>query len=299
MKKRITRYVLVSLIIIIVGLFYFHEYVPATCPTQPDTVTFLDNVEAHYFNGQAYRLQFALEAQDTVAIRAIVAHLIASRNVNNDSLIGYGLNYEFDVFQDGSVNPVGHEYTYTNGRVLGELARALQLDIWSAEEYDAIRSTIYQVVQAVNDTAWDESGYYRYSHAPTDIDHVLNVNAIWIGTQQYILANTDIGTQAERQLWQERNTQGIMNLLYIMPRNPLTVYRTGHPILNDLDHQAAQLRYLEVYRDNGGWLPYGAQDAIDSLYAYQHGESWYVRPDYNQCLVNTWHVDYTLQILTR
>lgn len=286
-------YTLLSLMIIM-GLLIYHRITPPVCTSvseQPSDYSRLNHIN--------YVLDTAIDNQQVEVIRDIVLYFVQSKDMDADGLIGYGLATEFDAFSDGSVNPVNHEYTVTNGVITLQLARALQLDIWSADEYDAIRSTIYQVVQAVNDTAWHESGYYRYSHAPTDIDHVLNVNAIWIGTQQYILANTDIGTQAERQLWQDRNTQGIMNLLYIMPRNPLTVYRTGHPILNDLDHQAAQLRYLEIYRDNGGWLPYGAQDAIDSLYAYQHGESWYIHPDYQRCLLNRWHVEYTLQILAK
>lgn len=276
------------------GLFAFQIAQPPTCNAISEQSS--DYSRLNHIN---YVLESAINDSNTPIIRDIVTYFIQNRDMDNDGLIGYGLPTEFDAFSDGSLNPANHEYTVTNGVIALQLARALQLDIWSEGEYEAIQDTIYQVVQAVNDTAWNEAGFYRYSHAPTDVDHVLNVNAIWIGTQQYILHNTDIGTDSERQLWQERNQRGIMVMLYIMPDNPLTVYRAGDGMLNDATHQAAQLRYLEMYRDNGGWLPYSIEDALDSLYEYQHNGYWYVRPDYQQCLANTWHIDLTIDRFTQ
>lgn len=125
--------------------------------------------------------------------RDAAAWLMENRDMDADGLIGWGLSFEWDAFQDGSTNPADWPYTITTTLAIQGL---LDLhDVTADANLIGIALEATRTMLAHAFTQMEGAAWFHYSPSEFDDYDVYNVSAMMLGQLQRLVLHEPI--------WQE------------------------------------------------------------------------------------------------
>lgn len=192
--------------------------------------------------------------------------LMENRDMDADGLIGWGLSFEWDAFQDGSTNPADWPYTITTALAIQGL---LDLHDVTADAnligvaLEATRTMLAHAFTLMEGAAW-----FHYSPSEFDDHDVYNVSAMMLGQLQRLVLHEPV--------WQEyadlvaahllaarlEDQSGRTHWMYSAPGAP------GDHRENDLVHAAYIVQGLSDYVRFGGTHEVDVQALYESLEAF-------------------------------
>lgn len=234
----------------------------------------------------AYGLFVSAFTADQMLVPAKMAAdwLVDNQDLDGDGLAGWGLPFEWDAFNDGSINAAHTVYGITTAIAVQGL-----LDFYEATHDLKYLNTAVSALEAYAPER-THYGSFHYSKAPTDRSPVHNVTAMLMG--QYARASR----LSNNKSFQEIATDSYSYLMSLAHHDEHIGlwwnYVDGHSKKNDLVHASYMVR---------GLIDYGAPDeilskSISHLKRFARKESVYDHVDADEWQARSWGVGAALQV---
>lgn len=232
---------------------------------------------------QAETLAFVLKSEAILGrvssrSRNCISRLLALSDLDLDGISGWGIDFSWDAFGDGSINDRNQVYLVTNAIVLDGLLMALQAGIVEDDHIDRVRTV---VVSALLDsmksfTKTGNGGYFWYSNTINDAINVPNVSAYLAGiAMKAINSHNDWFTPEQKALILDNVDRSVRTLLtkvrYAGDGAPYWAYvDENFTSPNDLVHHGYTVLGLWTYQTFGGAvaLPFEATVLAKSFHSF-------------------------------
>lgn len=212
-------------------------------------------------------------------IEEALGYLLEHKDDDQDGIPGWGLNFAWDAFGDGSVNSAATAYTIDTAFILESLLEAHGLSFISAAHKQQMKDLFYALAIGWPQSFFSlsaEGGYFWYSSNPADNVYVANVSSMFSGALARLIAeHPDLFVQTELDNLRNLLQASAKMLMDTRSSDGLTWrYSSQVSIPNDLLHQVYTLTGL-LYMKQFLSLPEVTFDggaAVESLMSYYDGE---------------------------
>lgn len=254
--------VLAPLLVVVIGievtarvgdLDSYDRLLPAVLVTSEDPI--FGPGEHEYATTYGLVLEAAVAAGD-----AETADMARSWLQDDELPGGWGMEWTWDPYTDGSLTPAGTPFAITTAIAIDGLLEA-GID---AEQADRIGSILVGWAR----DAWTD-GYFWYSRAPQDAIDTPNVNGMLAGAAATFLhAHPDALPAADAALLRQRVERSLDRLAASRDAQLRWAYSARQPIVNDLAHHIYVLWGGERARDAGFDVAWTREEAVASVDAY-------------------------------
>lgn len=194
-------------------------------------------------------------AYDTGRIEKMVQWIIQNQDNNGDGEIGWGLNFAWDAFSDGSENPKDHVYAIETVDVLNAIMDYLELEIADEKTKAECLRLLHESVVLWNRKYWSEKTdkgeyFYWYSIAESDVIECSNISSEMGGcSARAIGLFPDIFSEAESRIIRENVEATMLHLYQSAIRSDSTYWSYSYlnPRMNDVIHHAFAVEGINHY----------------------------------------------------